>query len=185
MQVLYAARYARFDLLCAVARLAQKISKWTTECDMALHRLMCYIHSTLSFRMIGYVGDDRNTVRVHVYADADFAGDPSTKRSTTGVHLCLRGPLTYFPINGQSKRQECVSHSTTEAEIVAADWALRREGLPALDLWDAIGRRDQPVVFHEDHESWLKVCKTAKNPTKRKLLPSHGVAVAVRQEGWI
>ena len=107
-QVLYAARYARFDLLCAVSRLAQKITKWTTDCDLALHRLMSYIHSTLQYRMIGYVGDTLCRVRVHVYVDADFAGDPSTKRSTTGVHLCLRGSSTYFPVNGQSKRQACV-----------------------------------------------------------------------------
>ena len=79
MQVLYAARYARFDLLCAVARLAQKISKWTVECDLALHRLISYIHSTLEHRLVGYVGDALTEVGVHVYADADFAGDPSTK----------------------------------------------------------------------------------------------------------
>ena len=103
MQVLYAARYARFDLLCAVARLAQEISKWTKECDAALHRLMSYIHSTLKYRLVGYVGDERDCVRVHVYADADFAGDPSTKRSTTGVHLCLRGARTYFPIKRSVK----------------------------------------------------------------------------------
>jgi len=106
MKVLYAARYARFDLLCAVARLAQKMCRWTSECDLALHRLMSYIHSTLQHRMIGYVGDNLAQVQVHVYADADFAADPSSKRSTTGVHLTLRGPHTCFPINGQSKRQE-------------------------------------------------------------------------------
>ena len=89
MQVLYAARYARFDLLCAVAKLAQKISKWTAECDLALHRLMSYIHSTLEHRLVGYVGDQRSEVQVHLYVDADFAGDPSSKKSTTGVHLCL------------------------------------------------------------------------------------------------
>ena len=66
MKVLYAARYARFDLLCAVARLAQKISKWTEECDLALHRLMSYIHSTLSYRMVGYVGEEVHHVQVHV-----------------------------------------------------------------------------------------------------------------------
>ena len=136
MKVLYVARYARFDLLCAVARLAQNISKWTSECDFAVHRLMSYIHSTLQHRVVGYVGDDLSQVQVHVYADADFAGDPSSKRSTTGVHLNLRGPHMCFPVNGQSKRQECVSHSTPEAEIVAADWDLRREGIPTLDMGD-------------------------------------------------
>lgn len=43
---------------------------------------------------------------------------------------------TNFPINGQSKRQECVSHSTPEAETVAADVAIRQDGKPALDFWD-------------------------------------------------
>ena len=149
MHVLYVARYARFDLLCAVARLAQKITKWTPDCDLALHRLMCYIHSTLQYRMVGYVGNKISQVKVHLYADADFAGDPMTKRSTTGVNLCLRGSDTYCPINGQSKRQECVSHSTPEAEIVAADFALRREGIPMLDLWDIISGKGQKVVFNE------------------------------------
>ena len=99
-------------------------------------------------------------VRVHVYADADFAGDPATKRSTTGVHLCLRGAMTYFPINGQSKRQECVSHSTPEAEIVAADWALRREAVPSLELWDVLAGKGHKVMFHDDNQSMIKVCKT-------------------------
>ena len=182
MQVLYAARYARFDLLCAVARLAQKISKWTVECDLALLRLMSYIHSTLGHRLVGYVGDAPVDVGVHVYADADFAGDPSTKRSTTGVHVCLRGTYTYFPINGQSKRQECVSHSTPEAEIVAADWALMREGIPTLDLWDVVIKKGQKVIFHDDNESMIKVCKSGKNPTMRHMLRSHGVSVAWLKE---
>ena len=182
MKILYAARYARFDLLCAVARLAQKICRWTSECDLALHRLVSYIHSTLSHRMIGYVGDDLAQVQVHVYADADFAGDPSSKRSTTGVHMTLRGPHTCFPINGQSKRQECVSHSTPEAEIVAADWALRREGIPMLDMWDVLVGRGHRVIFHDDNESMIKVCRTGKNPTTRHLLRTHGVSVAWLKE---
>ena len=36
MKVLYAARYARFDLLRAVCYLAQYITKWDQECDRRL-----------------------------------------------------------------------------------------------------------------------------------------------------
>ena len=132
--------------------------------------------------MVRYIGDDLSKVQVHVYADADFAGDPSSKRSTTGVHLSLRGPHTCFPINGQSKRQECVSHSTPEAEIVAADWALRREGIPMLDMLDVIAGRGQKVVFHDSIESMLKACRSGKNPTMRHLLRTHGVSVAWLKE---
>ena len=46
MKVLYAARYARFDLLRAVCYLAQYITKWDEQCDRRLYRLMCYIDST-------------------------------------------------------------------------------------------------------------------------------------------
>ena len=48
MQILYAARYARFDLLCAVSKLAQRIATWDEDCDRQIYRLMCYIHSTLT-----------------------------------------------------------------------------------------------------------------------------------------
>ena len=81
-----------------------------------------------------------------------------------------------------SKRQECVSHSTLEAEIVAADWALRREGIPMLDLWDILAGKGQKVVFHDDNESMIKICKSGRNPTMRHLLRSHGVAVAWLKE---
>ena len=47
MKVLFAARMARFDLLRATQGLASRVTKWSKECDVALHRLMCYIHSTI------------------------------------------------------------------------------------------------------------------------------------------
>ena len=47
MKVLYAARLARFDLLKAVANLASKVSKCDRVCDRKLHRLICYINSSL------------------------------------------------------------------------------------------------------------------------------------------
>ena len=39
MKVLYAARYARFDLLRAVCFLAQYITKWDATCDKRLYTL--------------------------------------------------------------------------------------------------------------------------------------------------
>ena len=86
--------------------------------------------------MVGWVGDPFDKVGLHLFADADFAGCTSTKRSTSGNHLQLRGPSTWFPLAGVSKRQACISHSTPEAELVAATFALRHCGLLALVLWD-------------------------------------------------
>ena len=93
-----------------------------------------------------------------LFADADFAGDPETQRSTSGLHLALRGPATCFPLTGASKRQTCVSHSTPEAEIIAADFALRTSGIPAQQLWNVILGRQAGLVFHEDNQAMIRVC---------------------------
>jgi hypothetical protein len=44
-------------------------------------------------------------------------------------------------LTGVSKRQTAVSHSTPEAEIIAADHAMRAERIPALSLLDTIFER--------------------------------------------
>ena len=110
--------------------------KWNGECEEDLKRLISYCEHHPSQRMYAWVGDDASNIAPHLYADADFAGDALKSRSTTGVHLCLKGDFTYFPIVGVSKKQDAVSHSTPEAEIVAAAYAIRREGLPSMYLWE-------------------------------------------------
>ena len=47
MEILYGARLARFDLLRPIAALASKVTKWDPVCDSMLHRLVCYINSSL------------------------------------------------------------------------------------------------------------------------------------------
>ena len=85
MKILYGARYARFDLLRATCHLACFITRWTSDCDKRLHRLICYMHSTRHLRMIGWVGDSLEHLSPHLYADADFAGCAQTQRSTSGL----------------------------------------------------------------------------------------------------
>ncbi len=182
MKLLYGARLARFDLLRAINHLAGYITKWTPDCDARLHRIMCYVHTSLHYRMIGFVGDKPEQLRPHLFADADFAGCPDSQRSTSGLHLAIRGPATCFPIAGASKRQTCVSHSTPEAEIVAADFALRSAGLPALQLWDTLLQRAAGLSFHEDNQAMIRVCKTGRNPTMRHLGRTHRVSVAFMHE---
>ena len=130
MKLFYAARLARFDLLRAIANLARYITKWTAEHDRRLHKLMCYVKSTLDYRQVGYVGDSVSQVNLHLYADANFGG--SRGKSTTGVQLHVEGPHTRFPIEAASAAQSCVSHSTPEAEIIAGSHAVRKVRIPAL-----------------------------------------------------
>ena len=121
MKLLYAARIARFDLLRSINSLARNVTKWTKDDDARLHHLMCYVNSTLDKKMVGWVGDSLDDLGLSLYADADFAGCPQTLRSTSGSRMHVNGAHTRFPLAGISKHQGCVSHSTPEAEIVAAD----------------------------------------------------------------
>ena len=179
MNILYAARTARFDLLRAICHLACFITKWSVECDDKLHRLMSYISSSLKYRTVGWIGDLPDQLVPHFYADADFAGCTTTQRSTNGGFLVLRGPKSCFPIAGQSKRQSCVSHSTPEAEIVACDYGLRMTLLPSISLWDKLLKDTfDHVLFLGDNEAMCRVIRTGKNPTMRYLHRTHGVSIA-------
>ena len=141
MKVLYGARAARWDLLKAVQLLATRVTKWSRDCDKALHRLMCYIECTKTHCLSGFVGDGPSALKLRLYADADFAGDRPEFKSTSGCFLALTGPNTFFPLAAKATKQTSVAHSTVEAETVAANSAVRTIGLPALDLWEPVLQR--------------------------------------------
>ena len=50
----------------------------------------------------------------------------------------LLGPNTFVPITWICKKQSAVSHSSTEAEVIALDAALRLDGVPWLLFWEEV-----------------------------------------------
>ena len=187
MKLLYAARLARYDLQRAINTLGSYVHKWNQECEEDLYRLMCYVNSSLKVRQYAWVGDHPENIDPHLYADADFAGCTATSRSTNGAHLCLRGNNTYFSLSGTCKKQDCVSHSTPEAELVAAAFAIRKEGLPATYVWDTLlqpGQKKRKIVtvFHEDNQTMIRAVKSGRNPTMRHMGRTHYVQIKWLQE---
>jgi hypothetical protein len=63
-------------------------------------------------------------LRCKLYTDADFAADPTMRKSAAGLLFMVNGS----PITWRSKLQSIVAQSTREAEFVAAACAVR-EGL--------------------------------------------------------
>ena len=57
MKILFAARMARYDLLRAVQGLAARVTKWSADCDRALHRLVCCIDTTIDVKLKAFIGD--------------------------------------------------------------------------------------------------------------------------------
>ncbi len=73
------------------------------------------------------------------------------------IKIC--GVVTEAVTDWSSKRQGAVSHSTTEAEIIAADRAVREHSIPISMLWELFLRPVQ-VVLKEDNQATLKIIQT-------------------------
>ena len=98
---------------------------------------MCYIHTTLGRTMVGFVGDSPEACKTWLFADSDHAGEHDN-RSTSGCLLALVGPNTFYLLTAFSKKQTSTAMSSTEAEVTAANLALRAVGLPSSCLWSVI-----------------------------------------------
>ena len=135
---LYLARIGRPDILWSVNKLARAITKWTKACDKRLNRLISYIHHTSEYKQYCHVGDTAQQCRLGLFQDSDFARDLEDSKSTSGGLLCIFGRHTFVPISWMCKKQTSFSHSSTESEITSLDAGLRKDGIPALDLWDLV-----------------------------------------------
>jgi hypothetical protein len=181
MKVMYGARMARPDLLRPVQALARFMTKWTRQQDLELHKLMCYIHTTKSWKTVGWVGDDIKDISTVIYSDADWAGS-SDKFSTSGSFCCLKGQHTFFPLAARSKRQSTISSSTTEAELGAAQVSLQKQGVPIQVLWNTVvkahGGDTAKMYVLLDNSPILEIIRTGRNLTMRHLSKTKGISVA-------
>jgi hypothetical protein len=78
----------------------------------ALKRLLCYLRGTVDYELLLHRSTSSELV---VYTDADWAGCPDTRRSTSGYAVFLGGNL----VSWSSKRQLVVSRSSVAAEYRA------------------------------------------------------------------
>jgi len=76
-------------------------------------------------------------------------------RAHSGVFMALVGQRSFVPLAGISKKQTSVSKSTPEAEIVAIDHGLAKEGIPAIGLWEAILKKPIQIRLMEDKSAAL------------------------------
>ena len=76
---------------------------------------------------------------------------------------------------GRLLSQVTVQFST---EVVSADLALRRCGLPSFALWWTLLPQRQRFMFHEDNQTMVRVAEIGRNPTMRYLSRTHRVSVA-------
>ena len=104
------------------------------------------------------MGDNADDMCVLLYSDADYAGDVKTAKGTSGTYIAIVGPRAFMPICALSKKQTCVSHSSTESEIIAAEYGVRIEGLQILTCWEHVV---QLFSKHRETLGWMRKQNTA------------------------
>ena len=112
---LWIACQTRADCQYAVGVLGRRASKPSDADWSALRHLVKYMAATQDLCLSWKSGLSPAEGELIMYVDSDFAGDPVTRRSTSG-HIAMRygGAITWC-----SKRQPLVAMSSMEAELIA------------------------------------------------------------------
>ena len=149
----------RPDLAYAVGYLSRYLSNHNrSHMNAALHVLR-YLKYTST---IGISYSNTATLELTGYSDSDWASDLDTRRSTTGYLFIFAGG----PISWESKRQQSVALSSSEAEYMALS-AAAQEAIALRALCSEFDiSTSQPIKIWEDNNGAIAM---SKNPiTKRR-----------------
>ncbi|KAJ0444424.1 putative RNA-directed DNA polymerase [Helianthus annuus] len=102
----------RPEIAYAVSKVSQFLQTPTDRHWEAVKRILRYLKGTLT---CGLSIRRSSSMDIHAYSDADWAGCPDDRRSTTGYCVFLGSNL----ISWSSKKQHTVARSSTEAEYRA------------------------------------------------------------------
>jgi len=152
--LLYLAKRARPDVLCAVCFLATRVQCATEEDFEKVIRVLKYINGT---KDLGITLRCDKTMQVRTYIDASY-----------GVHADGKGHSGIFstlgsgPIYVKSTKQKLNTRSSTEAELVAISDGLS----PAIghaNFLEQQGYKRQPVILYQDNQSTMKLVLKGKS----------------------
>ena len=114
--LLYAAVITRLDIAFAVSRLSRFITNPRTKHHEGADRVLHYLKNTRSLAL-QYGGDDH----FRVASDASFADNSIDRKSSQAYAMKLFGGV----IGWRASKQETVTTSTTEAELLALSQAAK------------------------------------------------------------
>jgi hypothetical protein len=147
--LMYLSVCTRPDISQAVGALARYMANPTVTHWQAAKGLLRYVSGTSSYG-ITFDGE----LKLDAYCDADYAGDLDSRRSTTGYVFILGGGA----ISWSSRLQPTVAASTTEAEYMAAAYAIK-EALWLRTLLSEIGLKYETITIYADNQSAIKLLK--------------------------
>jgi len=143
--LIYLSVITRPDIAFAVGRAGQFMENPTEANMIAAKRILRYLQSD---KKLGLTYSTTGSPTLEAYADADWGGCHTTRRSTTGYIFTLGGAA----ISWSSKRQQTVALSTAEAEYMAASSATQELIFLRALLRDFGHTQKEPTVLHQDNQ---------------------------------
>lgn len=151
--ILYIALNSRPDISSSVCILAKKTSQATQKDWNELERVLKYLKETSNLKL--HMGN-QNDIQ-------SYAEDRNDRKSMSGYIFKLNGGI----INWSSRKQTCVTLSSTEAEFVALTEACKEEiwiNKDSHEIKEEIG----PVLLNEDNTAGIKMITNEKVSNRTK-----------------
>ena len=162
--VMYGMVFTRPDIAFATGKLSQYLKDLSEYHYIGLKGLLRYIGWSINDRIrYGPVTDDRKQAtkgQLVVYSDADWAGDQTDRKSTSGFVAMLYGGA----ISWGSRKQASVSTSSTESEYIAMSTCAKQSQWIAQILRDMklpkyVGKDPYTVQIKGDNQGALALIR--------------------------
>jgi len=140
--LIHLAKCTRPDIAFAVNNAARNCESPTISDWNKVLTIFKYLNYSINFK-ITYTGEGN----LIAYSDADFGGDKSDRKSTSGNLICIGNK----PIFWSSKKQTVVALSTAEAEFISTA-ELTRKILWIKNILVELLDKDKPITIFTDNK---------------------------------
>jgi hypothetical protein len=161
-RLLYIALSTRPDISQAVSSVGRYAANPGPLHWNAVKNIIKYLKGTKDFCLV--LGGKSEGVTIQGYSDSDWGADTDRRLSRTGSIIQIGiGPVMY-----QSKMQQTVAHSSTEAEYMALSTTARNAAW-ARSLLDEMGyHQPKPTTIYEDNTSTIHLANNSKINSRTK-----------------
>jgi len=154
----------RPDIANAVGTLCRFISNPGRQHWTAAQRVLRYLSGTSEFGLRFSISNSDDISSLYGYSDADWAGDPDTRRSTTGFVFTVHGA----PVSWKSKLQQSSALSSVEAEYIALCGASREAKWIRQLLFEINQPEPKATIIYDDNKGCISVSGNNRTDSRTK-----------------
>lgn len=151
---------SRPDISFSVNYFSRYQDKNSIEVWTSLKRLLRYLKGTIDFELIY---KRQNVFSITCYVDSDWAGDLHDRKSISGYLIKLFGNC----ITWVTKKQNCITLSTTEAELVALCSAVQ-DCLWIKKILNDMKIQHNTLKIYEDNQGCISILQNPENNRRVK-----------------